>query len=52
MDSVKLKKDALLKLNLPINIELGEIKHLEVLCIIVMNKLDQSTLAEHREFSC
>ena len=30
MDQVKLKQDALLKLNLPINIELGIIKHLEV----------------------
>ena len=30
LNNVKLKKDALLKLDMPINIELGEIKHLDV----------------------
>ena len=30
MNNVKLKNDALLKLDMPINIELGEIKHLDV----------------------
>ena len=30
LKNVKLKQDAFLKLNLPVNIELGEIRHLEV----------------------
>jgi hypothetical protein len=30
LNNVKLRKDALIKLNMPIRIELGEIKHLYV----------------------
>jgi len=36
LDNVKLKPDALIKLNLPIKIEVGMINHLEVLMLLFL----------------
>lgn len=50
LNNVKLKNDALLKLNMPINIELGEIRQLEVRKILkILLILDEDSLAQNRK---
>jgi hypothetical protein len=48
LNNVKLRKDCLLKLDMPINIELGEIRQLEV-SGIDLTALDEDTLVEDWE---
>ena len=48
LNNVKFKQDALLKLNLPIKIEFGEIKKLDVRYIINLLILDKNTMVKHR----